>query len=116
MSKIHKFDMQRFYAIMDDIRIRRKCTWKEILVDAAVAPTSLARMRRGESVTVTSAIRLAGWFKINLSDFIIAPGEQRASEPMDTIRTALERDGHMTPEQTGAMLDLIRMSLAIFQR
>ena len=99
------FDAEGFYSALDDQRMSRDVTWKQVADQSGVSASTLTRMAQGKRPDVDTLACLLSWSGLSADDFIIDCGETEARQPspVESIAAHFRRDKDLPPEAKRAI-------------
>lgn len=75
--------------------------------DSGVPLNTLSRVERGHLPDLANFSRLVTWLGLEPTQFFLGPGRHRADNTTDTIRAALRRDPHLTPQAASQIAEIV---------
>ncbi|MBD5654046.1 MAG: helix-turn-helix domain-containing protein [Candidatus Eremiobacteraeota bacterium] len=107
MSRGAVFDVARFYAALDEVRVSRGVQWRQVAAESGVAASTLTRIAQGRRPDVDSLAALLSWAALDANLFL---GISKNTENTIAAVTALVReDADLSPQKADAMAKIIRM-------
>jgi len=94
------FDAEGFFAAIDDQRVLRKMTLKQVADESGVSASTLTRMAQGKRPDVDSLAAPLGWSGLSADLFIkdAADIEAQQQSPVESIAAQFRRDSNIPPE------------------
>lgn len=106
-KRTRSFDPIRFHRMLDDIRIERDISWKEIARLTGVSASTLTRIGQGRHPDADNLSALIAWGGLDANTVLrIVPQED--ADPIAVIRTALEGDPHLNTDGVDAIVTTVR--------
>jgi transcriptional regulator with XRE-family HTH domain len=110
------FDFEGFYRALTATREARNLTWKQVSKEAAVAPSTLARMAQNRRPDADGLASLSAWSGINPADFVQYGAKADGPDPLAEITRILRSDSRLRPEDAAAIEDIVRAAYTRLQR
>jgi transcriptional regulator with XRE-family HTH domain len=105
------FDAGGFYAALNQTRVARGLTWKQVAEAAGVSASTLTRMAQGKRPDVDGLAALTSWSSLKADDFVLRGGETSEDpETMAMISTYLRSDKHLSADAAQALESIIATS------
>ena len=94
------FDAEGFFAALDDQRLSRGLTWKQVAEESEVSASTLTRMAQGRRPDVDSLAALLKWSGLSADDYIVDSDDSEAEvpSPLANIAAQFRRDKNLPPE------------------
>jgi transcriptional regulator with XRE-family HTH domain len=111
------FDFEGFYRALDATRESRNLNWKQVGEEAAVGPSTLARMSQNRRPDADGLASLSAWSGLNPGDFVpFYAARASTPEPLAQISQALRSDPSLERQDAEALEDIVRAAYARLQR
>jgi transcriptional regulator with XRE-family HTH domain len=94
------FDAARFYAVLDDHRVSRNFTWKQVAEESGVPASTLTRMAQGKRPDVDSLAALLHWSGESADSFmkVADASNQPTSNALVNVAAQFRADPNLSPE------------------
>ncbi len=101
------FDAKRFYAALDEARLRRGMQWRQVAKEAGVSASTLTRMSQGSRPDVDGLARLLQWSGLHIEPYMETV-EEAQDAYINTAVSYLRADPSLDTRQAEALANLIR--------
>lgn len=104
------FDAEGFFAALDDQRVSRGLTWKQVASESEVSASTLTRMAQGRRPDVDSLAALLKWSGLSADDFIVDDDDvqPKESSPLANVAAQFRRDKNLPPEAKKAIEAILK--------
>jgi len=89
------FNVQMFFFALDEIRINRKLSWKEVASEAGVSASTLTRIGQGKRPDVDGLAALAQWGSLDVNKFTGTSIRRTPANTMTEISALLRADSRL---------------------
>jgi transcriptional regulator with XRE-family HTH domain len=93
------FDAEGFFHALDEVRLKRKLTWKDVAKESDVSASTLTRMAQHRRPDVDSLAALVRWSNLSADDFVMdsEDSEKELPSPVASIAAQFRRDKNLPP-------------------
>ncbi|MCE9555427.1 MAG: helix-turn-helix domain-containing protein [Planctomycetes bacterium] len=94
------FDAEGFFDALDDVRVTKTLTWKQVASESGVSASTLTRMAQGKRPDVDSLAGLLKWSGLSADDFVVdgAGARSKSPSPLASIAAQFRRDKKLPPD------------------
>lgn len=108
------FDAERFYKVLEAIRLEREMSWKQVAKEAGVSASTLTRLAQGKRPDMDSFTALVRWSGRKADDFIRQPeGGSPPTDPIGQIAVYLRADSQLDAKTADAIERVLRATYAL---
>lgn len=90
-----QFNVQMFFAALDELRTTRKLSWKEVANEAGVSASTLTRIGQGKRPDVDGLAALAQWGSLDVNKFTGTAARKSSTSTMTEISALLRADSKL---------------------
>lgn len=91
-----RFDVEGFFAALDNVRQSRRRTWKKVAEEAGVAASTLTRIGQGRRPDIDGLAALATWSGLEVGRFYLPSAQtEQVTEPLAEIGALLRADKNL---------------------
>ncbi len=107
MSRRARFDAERFYSALDEVRLARGLQWRQVAEESGVAASTLTRISQGRHPDVDGLTALLIWAELDANEYlgVARPAERTIATVTDLIRN----DANLKPQDATALAKIIRL-------
>jgi len=111
MPRAPRFSSSALYKALDERRIHRELTWRQVATAIGVSPGTITRLRDGGRMEVDGMLAMVHWLGVPVETFVSAP---RSSKAKVDLRQRIRAYLHAIEDGTNPTSDDANASLAFY--
>jgi transcriptional regulator with XRE-family HTH domain len=110
-------DVRALYEALEEERVSRGLSWREVARSLSLSPSIFSRMRQGKRPDVDTFAALVQWLDLPAERFFRGFGASTAKgRPLALISTVLRSDDRLSRADATALQEILRAAYKRFER